>query len=424
MDQRWWGESGITRHLEETVLARLNETPVVVLNGARTVGKSTLMQTCAAARGAGVIDLDDPETRAAVERDPTLFVHGLPEPICFDEFQHVLPLLDAIKAELNQDLRPGRYLLTGSTRYATLPAASQSLTGRAHVVTMWPFSQGELHGHRETFLASLMAEAPALTSAAISRTSRVDYEAMVLAGGFPLAVKRESGSSRSRWFRDFVTMVIERDVLEIRAVRQRGVLPRVLRHLASQTAQVLTLSRIASELGLSADLVEDYVRLMEAVFLVHRLEAYGRTLSTRVRLQPKVHLVDSGLGAHFLGITETRLAKKDPATLTEFGHLLETFAVNEVLKQATWADESFRFSHYRTKDGAEVDLVIEADDGRVAGVEVKASGTVAGADFRGLEQLRGKLGDAFVAGVVLHLGQRSYEFADRLFAVALDRLWS
>src|SRR5205823_10259464 len=109
----------------------------------RTVGKSTLLRRCAEAHGVRVVDLDALTTRRAVSADPTLFVTG-PEPICIDEFQHELLLLDAIKAELNRDFRPGRYLLTCSTRYATLPATSQSLTGRTHVVDVWPLSQGEL----------------------------------------------------------------------------------------------------------------------------------------------------------------------------------------------------------------------------------------------------------------------------------------
>ena len=357
-------------------------------------------------------------------RDPSFYVAAdAPQPVCVDEFQHVLPLLDAIKAELNRDTHPGRYVLTGSTRYATLPAASQSLAGRVHVLTLWPLSQGELQERRETFLETLLSDPAALVGRDISRTQRGDYEAIVLAGGFPMALARVDEEARNRWFRDYVSAVVQRDVLEIRRVRQREHLPRVLRHLAAQTAQVLNLSRIAQTMGLRSELVTDYTQLLEAVFLVHRLEAFGRTLSSKVRRYPKVHVVDSGLGASVLGVTTARLARRDAAALTEFGHLVETFAVNEVIKQSGWSSPPVSFSHYRTKDGAEVDLVIETDDGRVCGVEVKAAGGAIDADFRGLRQLRDKLGDAFVGGVVLHLGQRSHPHGDRLHAVTMDRLW-
>ena len=292
----------ITRHLETVIARRLTEEPVVVLSGARTVGKSTLLQSCAGAHGVQVLDLDDLATRQAVAADPSFFVSG-PEPVCIDEFQHVLPVLDAMKAELNRDLRPGRYLLTGSTRYATLPAASQSLTGRAHVMPVWPLSHGELHGRRETFLDRLITDPASLVTSAASTTTRRDYEQMILTGGFPIAVARTTPEGRRRWYRDFVDMVIERDVLEIRRVRQRDVLPEILRRLAAQGAQLLNPAAISRTINLDKSTVNDFIRLLESVFLVHRLGAYGRTLSSRANRSPKVHLVDSGLASYLLGVT-------------------------------------------------------------------------------------------------------------------------
>ena len=414
----------VTRHLEAVVPALLEEEPVVILNGARTIGKSTLMHACADAAGVPVHDLDDVDVRSAVAADPGLFVRQSDEPVCFDEFQHVLTVLDAIKAELNTDLRPGRYMLTGSTRYSTLPSASQSLTGRAHVLTMWPLSQGELHGIRETFVDRVLADPAALVTTKLASTSRTAYEEMVLAGGFPLALQRRPGPGRSRWYAGYVNMVVERDVMEIRRVRQRDVLPQVLRRLAAQTAQVLNLARIAESMELNKVTINDFVSLLEAVFLVHRLDAYGRTLSSRAGASPKVHVVDTGLGAHLMGLTGARLAQRDTAALAEFGHLLETFAINEVIKQAGWSTAAPRFGHFRTHDGHEVDLVIEADDGRVVGVEVKAGGQVPGNEFRGLRMLRDKLGDQFIGGIVLYLGQRSYTYEDRLHAVPLEAIWA
>lgn len=413
----------IVRHLEEVLVARLLEEPVVVLNGARTVGKSTLLRACARSHGVPVLDLDDPETREAVARDPSRFVLGN-DLTCIDEFQHVLPVLDAIKAQLNRDLRPGRYVLTGSTRYATLPATSQSLAGRAHVMTVWPFAQGELRGVRESFLDTLFLDPGRMLARQPSGTSREQYEMLVLAGGFPLALSRSTDAARRRWFADFLNLVITRDALGIRTVRQRRVLPVILRRLAAQTAQLLKISAVAESVELDRTTVSDLVELLETVFLVHRLDAFGRTLSARMNRTPKVHVVDSGLGAYLLRITPSRLAARDPSTLTEFGHLIETFAVNELIKQAGWADIPCTFSHFRTPDGQEVDLVIETDDGRIAGVEVKAAGSVRSEDFRGLRLLRDRMGADFVGGVVLSLGDRAYTFEDRLHVLPLDSLWA
>lgn len=395
----------------------------MVVVGARTVGKSTVLRQCALAAGAAVHDLDDLETRAQVRLDPPAFVRGRTGLVCLDEFQHEPDVLAAIKAELNLDLRPGRFLLAGSTRYSALPVASQSLAGRVHVITMWPLSQGEIGGRREQFLDRFFTDDP-VEFGVVVRCTREEYERRILTGGFPIALRRGSEAARNRWFHDFVTTVVERDVLEIRRVRQRQVLPLLLRRLAAQTAGVLNVAAIADALSLDAKTTGDFVELLEAVHLVHRLPAFGRTLSARLSLRPKVHLVDSGLAAALLGVTEAKLAARDASALTEFGHLVETFAVNEILKQAGWAQVPISFGHLRTKEGVEVDLVAEAADGRVVGVEVKASSRVDAADFRGLRLLRERVGPAFAAGIVLHLGGHAGSPAPGLYALPLAALWN
>lgn len=419
------GQRLISRHLEPVLNELLHDEPVIVLTGARTVGKSTMLTSCADLAGVRILDLDDLETRQAVAADPSLFVTAdRPAPVCIDEFQHVPQLLDAIKAELNRDLRPGRYLLTGSTSYESLPAAAQSLTGRAHVMALWPLSQGELTGIREGGLDALITDPAALVSGTPSTTTRTDYEHKVLAGGLPLALAREPGRSRDRWFRDFVNLVVERDVMEIRKVRQRQILPRVLQRLAGQTGQVINIANTADAVGLDATTVKNYLGLLEAVFLLHRLEPFTRSATHRAVRSAKIHAVDTGLAAYLVGLTEQKLSARIPAALTQFGHLVETFAVNELIKQAGWARQDVEFSHFRTRDQQEVDLVIETTAGSVAAVEVKASGTVTDQDFAGMRLLRDKLGSSFVGGAVVNLGQRSYTYEDRLHVIPLERLWA
>ncbi len=238
---------------------------------------------------------------------------------------------------------------------------------------------------------------------------------MILRGGFPIPVAMSHVGDRAGWFKDFVGMVIERDVMELRKVRQRQVLPRILQHLASRTAGVLQATDIAARVELDNRLVGDYITLLESVFLIHRLSAFGRTLSSRVAKSPKVHMIDTGLAANLLGVTERRLHMRDPATLTEFGHLVETFAVNELIKQGGWSESLLEFSHFRTKEHHEVDLVIESHEGMVAGVEIKAKSSIEDKDFRGLRLLRDHLGKDFVAGVLINLGQLSYTYDDRLW---------
>ncbi len=411
------------RRLRDVVTTLIGEEPVVALHGARTVGKSTLLGDIAAAMGEAALDLDDPATRGAVAADPALFAGG-PSPVLIDEYQHVPEILDAIKAELNRDLRPGRFVLTGSTTYASLPLTAQSLTGRLHRVQVWPLSQGEIAGIHETCVEQLIDEPARLVSPAASGTSRDEYLQRIVRGGMPLALRRRTEAARNRWFDDYVELVVERDVMDLSRVRQRETLPRLLGHLAAQTGGVLSVAGAARQAGVEPSTAESYTKLLEAAFLIHRLPAWGRTLRARVTATPKVHLVDAGLAARLLRLTPEKLGRRQPAALTELGHLLETFVVNELLKQASWLTPNVNAGHFRTKDGVEVDLVLERDDGAVVGVEVKAGTRVPGGDLTGLRMLRDTVGDGFLGGVVLYLGQRSYTFEDRLHVVPVDRLWA
>ncbi|MHB8450717.1 MAG: ATP-binding protein [Mycobacteriales bacterium] len=402
---------------------RLLDEPVLALQGPRSVGKSTLLTAIAGSLGAEIFDLDDLAMREAVRRDPGSFVAG-GTPVCIDEFQHVPEVLDAIKAELNRDLRAGRFVLTGSTRFDALPRAAQSLTGRLHLLTVWPLSQGEIDGTRENLVEVLLDDPGALATNATSHTAKTEYIERIVAGGMPIALRRSSLPARQRWFDDYVRLVIDRDVGELAHVRQADQLPDLLRRLAGQTAQVLNVAKAADGLGVSRTTVADYVKLLESVFLVHRLDAWGRTLRARAAGTPKLHMVDSGVAARLLRLTPDKLQRRDPASLSEFGHLLETFAFAELLKQASRLDDIAGLGHWRTHDGDEVDLVIERGDGAVVAFEVKAAARVPGDDMRALRKLREAIGAAFIAGVALYTGSRTYRFEDRLWVMPLDRLWN
>jgi hypothetical protein len=330
-------------------------------------------------------------------------------------------MLDAIKAELNRDLRPGRFVITGSTNYATLPDAARRLTGRAHTVDVLPLSQGEIARREESFVAKLI-ESPETLVGPESDTSRDAYVARAVAGGYPIALSRSS-SGRARWFDDYVRQVIERDVVELSKIRQRRLLPRLLTQLASQTGQPLNIQRAASKVGMDPSTAENYTRLLEAVFLIRRLPAWGTTLGSRVAAAPKVHVVDSGLAARLMRLTESKLATRSAQAQTEFGHLLETFAVGEMLKQIGWVEGVGALGHWRTRDGDEVDLVVERGDGKVAGIEVKAGARVTGSDVGGLRKLRSRLGDAFLGGVCLYTGELSYRQDDHIQILPVDALW-
>lgn len=414
----------LPRRLFELAVKRLREEPVIALQGPRAVGKSTLLGELARAHGVQVVDLDDPAARTAAQADPGAFVDG-PAPVCIDEYQHVPVVLDAIKAQLNRELQPGRFVITGSTSYEALPVAAQSLTGRLHLLSVWPLTQGEIGGVRENFLEALLEDPAALPRGMVSRTIREQYIARATAGGLPIPLARATQRGRNRWFDDYVELVLERDVRELSRLRQRAQLPALLRRMAAQTAQILNVTSAASQAGLDRVTATDYVRLLEAVFLLRRLPAWGTTLRRRAAGAPKIHVVDSGLAARLLGLSPERLARRDPTSLSQFGHLLETFVVGELLRQASWLEDEIAASgHWRTYDGDEVDLVLERGDGGVLAFEVKAAGRVPGADMRPLRKLRDALGERFLAGIALYTGAQAYRVEDRLHVLPIDRIWT
>jgi uncharacterized protein len=415
----------VARRVSALLTALAQEEPVIALHGPRSVGKSTVLRAFAADRGVPVVDLDDPVVLEAVRASPAAAV-GEHIPLCLDEYQHAPELLDALKARLNREgSLPGTAVLTGSTRQDALPRTAQALTGRLHSLTIWPLSQGEISGAEENLLPALRAGAAAAVAAVpTSTTTRSEYIDKVVAGGFPLALNRSSSSARNRWFDDYVTQSLERDAIELVRVRQRQALRDVFHRLAGQTGQLLNVSQVGADLGIDRKTLEDYVELLEDLFLVARLPAWGKTLRARASSKPKVHVVDSGLAARLLRLTPAKLAGLDPTALTELGNLLETFVVGELRKQVSWLDEQATCGHWRTGDDDEVDFVVEFGDGTVLAFEVKTGERVTGNDLKGMRKLREAIGDRFLAGVALSMGPRSYTYEDRLHVMPLDRLWT
>jgi predicted AAA+ superfamily ATPase len=298
------------------------------------------------------------------------------------------------------------------------------VTGRVDILDVLPLAQVEIDGSASAPLVHrLLDGAGPPTVAQPSVTARDEYARRITSGGMPVALRRPPGRSRSRWFASYLDLVIDRDVVEISRVRQREMLPRLLNVLASRSGQVLNIAAVAEAVGMEKSSAENYLRLLEAVFLIQRLPAWGTTLGSRVARMPKVHLVDAGVMAWLLGLTPEKIAKNDPSVLTEYGHLVETFAVGEILKQVSWWDAPVAVGHFRTAAGDEVDLVLERDDGVVIAFEIKAGIRVDGADLAGIRALRARLGARLGASVVLYTGQLAYTHKDGTTVLPLDTLW-
>jgi hypothetical protein len=406
----------VERHLMPDLRDAMGDTPVSLLIGPRQSGKSTLVQQLVAELDeARYVTLDDGLSLAGAREDPAGYVTSEAPTLVIDEVQRAPDLLREIKANVDRDRRPGRFVLTGSADVLTLPHVAETLAGRMEVLKLWPLSQGEMEGHREGFLESLLAGEPDVLAGAAGPVGRDDLRARIAAGGFPEAVER-AGARRRRWFDSYLDTMLQREVREIVNVAGLTDLPRLMQLLSSRATGLLNYAGLARDLGMPQTTLKRYVALLEAAFLVKPVPAWFRNLGKRLVKSPKLILTDSGLLTHLLGGEEARER--------HFGAALENFVLMEIVKQAGVHPDRPAVFHYRTSEGFEVDAVIEPRGGPLCAVEVKAAATLAPRDSRGLRSLADALGDEFGAGVILHTGDETVRLAPKIWAMPLSVLWS
>lgn len=405
----------LPRHAAAAVNDALGDTRVVLVNGARQCGKSTLVARIGDAHGAAWRTLDRAATRQAAEYDPTEFVAS-DQPLVIDEVQRVPELLLAIKEAVDFDPRPGRFLLTGSAKVMALRGVPDALPGRMETIELWPLSQGEIDGKPERFVDAAFALGAKVEH--VSTESRAEYVDRVVRGGFPEAIAR-TGKRRSRFFKSYVADLINRDVIQLSEIERGPEMHALTRLLAARSGQLLVPGALGSDLGLPRDTVTRYVRLLEEVFLIKRIPAWSRNVSARAVSSAKIAMVDSGIAASLIGM--------DSATLRESGApagpLLEGFVLMELARQLTWSEQDVELYHYRTKDKVEVDAVLENNRREVVGIEVKAAATVRAEDFRGLRHLADRLGENLLAGFVLYTGNDTLPFGPKFRALPISALW-
>jgi predicted AAA+ superfamily ATPase len=407
----------IRRNIEESIQKAMADTPVVLLNGARQTGKTTLAQAIATKTGACYFTFDDSATLAAAGVDPAGFIRNLTGPVVIDEIQKVPALFPSIKVAVDKNRCPGRFLLTGSANVMTLPRLSESLAGRMEIIPLFPFSAGELAGDCEGFLHCLFEG----TFVGLNTPSvNEDIAARLTMGGYPEATQRKADDRRSAWFASYISTILQRDVRDLARVDALHSLPNLLKLLAARVSGLLNLADVGRDLGLPHTTLTRHLALLETVFLVQRLPAWSPNIGKRLVKAPKMHLLDTGLACHLIGADARRLSKDRPL----LGRLMETYVVGELRKQLSWTDPRMAIYHFRTASGSEVDVILERADGSVSAIEIKASATVRSSDFAALKLLQSQLGKRFRTGIILYLGEKSIPFGDNLFLLPLPVLWT
>ena len=404
----------ITRHLAPLLRESLADTPAVLINGPRQCGKTTLVQQFSGQLS--YFTLDDPNLLAAVRQDPMGFARQLDRAI-IDEVQRAPELLLALKLVIDQDRRPGRFLLTGSANLMALPRIADSLAGRMALHTLLPLSQSELQNRPNDFLQRAQAQDWALSLPAW-RASPEDMVARVLAGGYPEMRQRPTLARRQAWARAYIRTLVERDVRDVAQIDQWQQLPQLLAVAAAHCGQLFNAAQTGGQLDLNSKTVDKYLGILEKLFLVQRLPAWSRNEAGRLVKTPKLHFLDAGLQASLSRLTpELVFSKRE-----RWGATLETWVHGELRKALSLCADDWYLSHFRDKDQVEVDFVIESPLRRLIGIEVKASATVNAGDFMGLKKLQSLAGDSFTSGLVLYGGHQALSFGKGLWAVPLAAL--
>ncbi|PLY14511.1 MAG: AAA family ATPase [Sedimenticola sp.] len=402
------------RWIEPRIDEALQDTPVVLLAGPRQAGKTTLVRKIAE-RGLHYLTLDDELTLLSAREDPVGMIRNLDRAV-IDEIQRAPELLLAIKKSVDEDRRPGRFLLTGSANLMALPTVADSLAGRMETLMLLPLSQSEIENRPANWIDRVFVGEILISNPPVLGSNLVER---VLRGGYPEAVARPTEKRRTAWARQYINAIIQRDVRDVAEIDKLDQLPRFLRALAQTAGQMCNYSELGGQVGLDGKTVSRYISVFEQMYLLKRIDVWARNRLKRVVKTPKLQFIDSGL----LGML-TNIGRKDvELDKTGYGHILESFVFSELLKHTATSDGDYRLLYYRDADKYEVDVVIENSVGQLVGFEAKASATVKERDLRGLKKLASLAGDQFTAGVLLYDGDETMPLGSNLWAAPLSTLW-
>ena len=388
--------------INRTILKDLQEAlavfPVVLLCGARQVGKSTLVLSLCE----HYITLDDITQLDGARADPKRFIQDLPRPIVIDEIQKAPELLPAIKEEVDRKRKNGDFLLTGSANLLGYKKVTESLAGRMGVMELLPLSCREMANRADANLADdlFSAEWP---NNKIPQSGNLLLDSL-LQGGYPELQRIHTQRGRNLWFSSYVSTYIERDVRDIGELRHIDRFIHLLNILAPRSATLLNKAELSRTAGIEQKTLTNYLSLLEMVFQIKRIQPYSANLGKRFVKSPKLFFTDSGVLCHLLGLN----SKETLRNSSHYGAILETFVFTELLKAVQYSESPTRLWHYRTSDQHEIDLLIERD-GKVIPVEIKAAKTVRKKDFKHIEDLQSR-NSTVKNGVIFYQGEQLVPF--------------
>ena len=403
------------RNIKPELEKALLRSPVVLLNGARQVGKSTLVSEFIKSKGYQYLTFDDELIYLSAKNDPADFIANLPKPIILDEVQRVPEIFLPIKIDVDKNREAGRYLLTGSANPLLIPKLGDSLAGRMEVIDLMPLSQGEILGIKDSFVDLVFTDKLIINP--IESLSKKNLYKKIITGGYP-SVQNVDVEAEEAWMRSYLNLILQRDIKDLAQIEKIADLPNILKLLAHRAANLLNVAELSRDAKMVAQTLHRYISLLQTIFLINLQQPWSSNLSLRFIKSPKIYLLDSGLLFYLLGLNLQRVDDE-----FQTGKILENFVVSELRKQITWSKIKPQLYHFRTASGEEVDVILEDRAGNVVGIEVKNSQKVTAQDLKGLKILKEKVGKKFIKGIVLYTGSSVVPLEEKLFAVPINALW-
>ncbi len=406
------------RNIHKKLKNALNHNPVILLTGARQTGKTTLVKEIEKDLGYHYVSLDNPHDFFAAKREPLGFINELKKPVIIDEVQRVPELFLAIKYDVDNNRKPGRYILTGSANPLLIPQVGDSLAGRVAILTLYPLSQGEIHNKFENFIDTIWQSKSSLKQNYPILARKELYE-KIISGGYP-AILTKSWKEKRNWLNNYFITILQKDILDLSQIENIDLIPRLLALYAARCGSLLNVAELSRVSGTIAVTLHRHLALLKTLFITSSLPAWSTNMSKRIVKSSKAYLVDSGL-LSLLQIITVERALEEPGVM---GHVLENFVVMELKKQLTWCDAPAYLYHFRTDSALEVDIIMERLDGKVIGFEVKNSTNISQKDFKGLKFVRDTLGDKWHQGYVLYTGEQIVPLSAKISALPIQALWS
>lgn len=409
----------IRRYLQDPILESLKHFPVVLLTGARQVGKSTLAQgLIETSWNATYLTMDDRATLDAALRDPDGFVSGTSTPVVIDEVQRAPDLMRAIKRMVDRHRKPGQYLLTGSANIMTLSSVSESLAGRIALHTLYPFCWSELVEKppstilRDLFEVSTSKELMRRVPRSSKSNNKVQITQRILAGGYPPAALMTSDRARAQWFASYRQTYLERDLLNIKSIENIPDFNRLLSLVAFRTGRLLNLSDLSRETGLPFTTLRRYMNLLEVTYQIFLLRPYFTRIGKRLVKTPKIYFCDTGMASHLMGVDDwSGLENQGNA-----GPLVETWVASELLKLIPISDQRLQLYFWRTQSGQEVDFLVERK-GKLVAIEVKWAHRIDESDITNLKRCAEDLKEKLHFSIILYSGTEIVPFTPQIVAI-------